>query len=215
MTMTAHRPHDSGSSTSCSREPTLLDRIGGPAGFVYSTVPVVVFVTADAFLPLTLTIGIAVATGLVLFGYRLLRGEKFSSALGSLLGVAVAAGIVAWTGSARDFFVIGIWASAAGFAATLGSVLARRPLSGLVWNAINGGRHAWRADRVVLRAHDVATLAAALVFGSRFAIQQWLYIAEATGGLGVARVVMGTPLTILAALVVVRAFRRSTKRLVR
>lgn len=196
-------------------EPTLLDQMGGTAGFVYSTVPVVVFVTANAFLSLTLTIGIAVATGLALFGYRLLHGERFSTALGSLIGVAVAAGIVAWTGSARDFFVIGIWASAAGFAVTLGSVLARRPLSGVVWNAVHGGRHAWRADRVVLRAHDVATLGAALVFGSRFAVQQWLYVTEATGGLGVARVVMGTPLTVLAALVVVWAFRRSTKRLVR
>ena len=65
----------------------------------------------------------------------------------------------------------------------------------------------------MLRAHDVATLAAALVFGSRFAIQQWLYLADSTQGLGVARIAMGTPLTVLAALVVVWAFRRSTKHL--
>ncbi|MEJ8280878.1 DUF3159 domain-containing protein [Pseudonocardia spirodelae] len=193
--------------------PTLLDQMGGTVGFVYSTIPVLVFVTANAFLPLTLTIGLAVATGLALFGYRLLRRERFSSAVGSLLGVAVAAGVVAWTGSARDFFVIGIWASLAGFVVTAGSLVARRPITGVVWNAVHGGRHPWRDDRVVLRAHDLATLAAALVFGSRFAIQQWLYVAESTGGLGVARVVMGTPLTVLAALVIVWAFRRSTKRL--
>jgi hypothetical protein len=45
-------------------------------------------------------------------------------------------------------------------------------------------------------------------------VQQWLYLADSTGGLGVARVVMGTPLTVLGALVVVWAFRRSTKLLV-
>ena len=83
-----------------------------------------------------------------------------------------------------------------------------------MWNALHRGKHAWRADRAVLRAHDVATLAAALVFGSRFAIQQWLYLADSTAGLGVARIAMGTPLTVLAALVALWAFRRSAERLV-
>ncbi|SCF25642.1 DUF3159 domain-containing protein [Micromonospora mirobrigensis] len=188
--------------------------MGGVAGFVYSTVPVVVFVTANAFLPLPGAVGVAVATGLTLFVVRLLRGERPVAAVGSLLGVAAAAGIVAWTGSARDFFVIGIWASLAGFVVTFGSVLARRPLTGVIWNALHGGKHRWRSDRSVRLAHDVATLAAASVFGSRFAVQQWLYLTDSTGGLGVARVVMGTPLTVLAALVVVWSFRRSTRRLI-
>jgi hypothetical protein len=201
-------------SAAAEKKPTVLDQMGGPMGFVYSTVPVVVFVAANSFLSLPMTIGISIAVGLGLTGFRLLRRERFTSAVGSLLGVAVAAGLVAWTGSARDFFVIGIWASLAGFVVTLGSVLARRPVTGVVWNALHGGKHHWRADRAVLRAHDVATLAAALVLGSRFAIQQWLYLADSTGGLGVARIAMGTPLTVLAALVVVWAFRRSTKHLV-
>ncbi|MFF0466813.1 DUF3159 domain-containing protein [Micromonospora zamorensis] len=205
------RPDD----TAQPAAPTMLHQMGGVAGFVYSTVPVIVFVTADAFLPLAVAVGVAVATGLALLMVRLLRGERLISAVGSLLGVAVAAGIVAWTGSARDFFVIGIWASLAGFIVTFGSVLARRPLTGVIWNALHGGRHAWRSVRAVRVAHDVATLAAASVFGSRFAVQQWLYLTDSTGGLGLARVVMGTPLTVLAALVIVWAFRRSTGRLIR
>ncbi|RAO29967.1 hypothetical protein PSN13_05166 [Micromonospora saelicesensis] len=205
------RPDDAEQATSS----TILNQTGGIAGFAYSTVLVIVFVTANAFLPLPVAIGVAVATGLALFIFRLLRGERFVSAIGSLLGVAVAAGIVLWTGSARDFFVIGIWASLAGFVVTLASVLARRPLTGVVWNVVHGGTHAWRSDRSVRVAHDVATLAAASVFGSRFAIQQWLYLTDSTGGLGIARVVMGTPLTVLAALVSVWAFRRSTGRLIR
>ncbi|OSY38874.1 uncharacterized protein DUF3159 [Pseudonocardia autotrophica] len=195
-------------------EMTLLEHMGGPMGFVYSAIPVAVFVTANAFLSLSLTIGIAVGSGLALFGYRLLRGERFAQAVGSLLGVALASALVAVTGSARDFFAIGIWASLAGFVLTLGTVLARRPVTGVVWNLVHGGTHDWRADRPTLRAHDLATLAAALVLGSRFAIQQWLYVTESTAGLGIARVLMGTPLTIVAALVVVWAFRRSTKRLI-
>jgi hypothetical protein len=197
------------------RQPTLLDHMGGPMGFVYSTVPVLVFVTANAFLSLTATITVAIAVALALTGYRLLRGERFSSAVGGLLGVVVAAGIVALTGSAKDFFVIGIWAALLGFVVTLGSVLARRPLTGVVWNLVHGGTHAWRADRRALRAHDVATLAAAAVFGARFGVQQWLYDSDATGWLAFARIAMGTPLTVLAALVVVWAFRRSTRRLLK
>jgi hypothetical protein len=53
------------------------------------------------------------------------------------------------------------------------------------------------------------------VFGARFVVQQWLYLNDCTGGLAVARIAMGAPLTILAALVVVRAFRRSSTRLLR
>jgi Protein of unknown function (DUF3159) len=183
-------------------------------GFAYSTVPVVVFVTAHAFLSLPMTIGVAIASGLALFGFRLLRGERFATSAGSVLGVAVAAALVAVTGSARDFFAIGIWLSLAGFVVTLGSVLARRPLTGVVWALVHGGVHGWRADGSARRAHDLATLAAALVFCARFVVQQWLYVADTMTGLGVARVVMGTPLTVLAALVVVWAFRRSTNRLI-
>ena len=195
-------------------EPTLLDRLGGPAGFVWSTVPVVVFVTANAFLSLPTTVAVSVAVGLGLTAFRLLRGERFGSAVGSLIGVVVASGAVAWTGSAKDFFVLGIGAALAGFVVTTASVLVRHPVTGVVWNALHGGKHAWRADRAVLRVHDLATLAAALVFGARFAVWQWLYLADSTGALGVARIAMGVPLTALAALVVVWAFRRSTTRLV-
>lgn len=195
-------------------KPTLLDQAGGPMGFVYSTIPVAVFVAANAFLPLAMTIGVSLAAGLGLTGFRLLRGERFSAAVGSLAGVAVAAGVVAWTGSARDFFVIGIWAALAGFVVTFGSVLIRRPLTGLVWNAMHGGAHAWRDDRASMRAHDVATLFAAAVFGARFVVKEWLYLADSTTWLAVAKIAMGTPLTVLAALVVVWAFRRTTKRFI-
>jgi Protein of unknown function (DUF3159) len=129
------------------------------------------------------------------------------------MGLAAAVGVVAWTGSAKDFFVIGIWAALAGFVVALGSVLARRPLSGVVWNLVHGGTHDWRADRSVRRGHDIATLCAAAVFGARFVVKEWLYLADSTTWLAVAKLALGTPLTILAGLVVVRAFRRTSTRL--
>jgi hypothetical protein len=217
MTMTDKEHNLAGANPVASTTapaPTVLDRMGGPKGFVYSTIPVVAFVAANAFLSLPATITVAIAVAIALTGYRLLHGEPFSAAISGLLGVAAAVGIVALTGSAKNFFVIGIWVALAGFVATFGSVLARRPLTGVVWNLLHGGTHDWRTDRMVLRAHDVATLAAAAVLGARFAVQQWLYDSDATSGLAIAKIAMGTPLTVLGALVVVWAFRRSTKRLV-
>jgi len=193
--------------------PTVLDQMGGPKGFVYSSVPVVVFVAANTFLSLPVTIGVSVAVGLALTVLRLVRGERAVSAVGGLVGLATAVGVVAWTGSAKDFFVIGIWAALAGFVVALGSVLARRPLTGVVWNLVHGGTHDWRADRTVRRRHDIATLCAAAVFGARFVVKEWLYLADSTTWLAVAKLALGTPLTILAGLVVVWAFRRTSTRL--
>lgn len=193
--------------------PPLLESLGGTPGFVYSTVPVVVFVIALAVLSTKAAVIAAVVTGAVLTAARLVRGERLLAASGSLTGILVAAGIVALTGSAKNFFLLGIWVAFAGFLATFGSVLCRRPLTGVAWNLLHGGAYAWREDRQVLRAHDIATLAAALVLGARFVVKQWLYVRDATGWLAFAKIAMGTPLTVVAALVVAWAFRKASKRL--
>jgi hypothetical protein len=198
-----------------TKEQMVLDRMGGRMGFVYSAIPVVIFVTANMLLPLAATITVAVAVGVGLTVFRLIRGERHTSAVGSLIGVAIAASVVALTGSAKNYFVLGIWACFAGFVLTTGSVLIRWPLTGIIWNFLHGGKYTWRADRTVRRAHTIATLAAAAVLGSRFVVQQWLYVADSTSALGVARIAMGTPLSALVALVVLWAFRHSTKQLIK
>ncbi|GAA4724853.1 Protein of unknown function (DUF3159) [Promicromonospora umidemergens] len=202
-------PSDAGPA----RADAMVARMGGRKGFVYSAVPVVVFVTANLFLSLAMTITVALLAGAVLMVFRLLRGERWTSAVGSLVGVVIAAGIVALTGSAKNYFALGIGAYLAGFVITLGSVLVRRPATGVIWNFVHGRKYRWWTDRRVLRAHAVATLAAACVLGARFAVQLSLYIADNTSALGVARIAMGTPLSALVVLVIVWAFRRSSKQL--
>lgn len=189
----------------------MLDGLGGPVGMLFTTLPVVVFVTATAFLPLTASIGIALAVALALTGFRVLRGEKLTSALGGVLAIAVAGGVSAWTGSAKDFFLIGIWASLAGAVVVLATMLAGRPLTGVIWNALHGGKNPWRQNRSALRAHYLASLAVLLVFAGRFVVKEWLYLADSTGWLAFAKIAMGTPLTALAALVVLWSFRHTTK----
>ncbi|TQM43791.1 DUF3159 domain-containing protein [Pseudonocardia cypriaca] len=198
-----------------TREQVVLDRMGGRRGFIYSTIPIVVFVTANLFLPLVATLGIAVSVGGALTAIRIIRGERWTSAAAGLVGVAVAATIVGLTGSAKNYFLLGIWAYFAGFVIAVVSVLIRWPVSGIIWNFLHAGKYRWRSDRSVMRAHSLATLAAAAVLGSRFVIQQWLYLADSTSGLGIARIAMGTPLSALVAVVGFWAFRHSSKQLIK
>ena len=192
----------------------VLDGMGGPSGMVYSALPVVGFAAAVPFTTLATAIGIAIAAAVALGALRMWRGEKLMSAMGGVFGVAAAGGVSAATGSANDFFLIGIWASLVGAVVTLASLVVRRPLTGMIWNAVHGGTHDWRADRPSRRAHDLATGAVAAVFAGRYIVREWLYRADSTTGLAIADTVTGFPLTILAAVVVVWAFRRATRRLV-
>ncbi|MEE2040882.1 DUF3159 domain-containing protein, partial [Nocardiopsis sp. CT-R113] len=213
MTVTVdHRTHDDAAQAEepVSTKQAVLDQLGGTSGMVYTTLPVVVFAAVVPFVSLAAAIGAAIAIAAVLAVFRMWRGEKLMAALGGVFGVAVAGGVSAMTGSANDFFLIGIWASFAGAVLTLVSLVVRRPLTGVIWNAVHGGTHPWRQDRPTLRIHDLATLAVMALFAGRFVVRQWLYLADSTTGLAIADTVTGIPLTALAAVVVIWAFRRST-----
>ncbi|PSK95433.1 uncharacterized protein DUF3159 [Murinocardiopsis flavida] len=194
---------------------TVLDQVGGPMGMVYSTIPVVLFAAAVPFASLPVAIGGSIAVALALAVFRMWRGEKFMAAMGGVFGVAAAGGVSAVTGEAADFFLIGIVAAGLAFVGSLISQIARRPVTGMIWNAVHGGKYAWREDRPTLLAHDIATTAVTLMFAARYGVQQWLYLADSTTGLAIADTVTGFPLTAVAALPVIWAFRRSTKRLIK
>ncbi|MFD4785805.1 DUF3159 domain-containing protein [Streptomyces sp. NPDC058459] len=193
--------------------PSPLEQWGGTSGMIYMTLPVIAFVVGNAVAGLYGAIIAAMVVALGVAVVRLARKESVAPALNGLFGVAVAAGISLWTGSAKNYFLLGIWLSLAGAVVLTASVLVRRPLAGLLWNAVTGKGSAWREDRVCRRYYDIATLTLAAVFAARFVVQQWLYDSDETGWLGFAKIVMGYPLLGLALLVVAWAARRSTKRL--
>lgn len=194
-------------------EPTLMDHMGGVSGLVYSALPTMIFVVVNAAAGLTVAVGVAVGAGAGITLLRLIRKEPVQQAISGLLGVALAAGIAYQTGEAKDYFLLGIWMSLIGAVGFLISILARRPVVGVVWNALNGAGQQWRKDKVTLRAYDIATFAFVVLFAARFVVQQWLYDADSTGWLAFARIAMGYPLLALAILISVWAVRRSNKRL--
>lgn len=91
------------------------------------------------------------------------------------------------------------------------SIVVRWPLIGVVLNLLNGHDQSWQKNKTSRYWYDLATFAWALVFAARFAIQQWLYLKDAATALGVTRIVMGWPLTIVAVVITVWAVKKTTR----
>jgi Protein of unknown function (DUF3159) len=193
--------------SSTERQPTLLEQMGGISGLVYSTIPVLVFILVNSLFGLTAAIWGAVGIAVAITVLRLVRKEPLQPAISGFFGVAIAAFIAYRTGSAKGFFLFGIWASLVYGSLFLVSVLVRWPLVGVIWSFLNGHGMVWRADRKAIRAYSIATLTWVAVFGARFIVQRWLYDEDQTGWLAFARIAMGYPLTAVALLVTVWAVR--------
>ena len=167
-------------------------------GMLDSGLPVVVFVLVNAITSLGWAIGAALATGLIIAGVRLVRHKPVTQAVAGLFGVGIAAFIAYRTGSAKGYFLFGIWSFVAYGSALLISILVRWPLIGVLWEGVNGRGSTWRSDRKLLRRYDYATAVWVLVFAARFAVQNRLYAANRVGWLATARLLMGYPLYLLA-----------------
>jgi hypothetical protein len=179
----------------------LLDQIGGAAGVIYSSLPIVVFVPASSLFGLRVAVMAALGTAAAVLAWRLIRRESTQPAVSGFFGVAVCALIAYLMGDSKGYFLLGIWTSLVWAVVFAGSILIRRPVVGYIWSWASGQGLAWRELRAAIYAYDAATLTWVLVFGSRFVVQRLLYNADQTGWLGVARIAMGWPLTALAALV--------------
>lgn len=179
----------------------LLDQIGGVAGVIYSSLPIVVFVPASSAFGLRVAVLAALGVAAAVLGWRLIRRESTQPAVSGFFGVAVCALIAYLMGDSKGYFLLGIWTSLVWAVVFAGTVLIRRPAVGYIWSWASGQGLTWREVRAAVYAYDIATLTWVLVFGSRFVVQRLLYNADETGWLGVARIAMGWPLTAVAALV--------------
>lgn len=192
-------------------EQTLLQQMGGVSGLAYSAVPIVVFVVANSMVGMVPAIWIAIASSLLLALVRIIRKEPLQPAVSGVIGVAVCSFIAYRTGDAKGFFLLGIWTSLLYGGVFFVSLVARWPLVGVVWSVLNGHGFRWRHQRRAMVGYDLATLAWTVVFVAKFVVQQWLYAADETGWLAVARIAMSYPLTALALLITVWAVRRAGK----
>jgi hypothetical protein len=193
------------------RPPTLLEQLGGISGLVSSVIPVLVFVVVNPLTGLQAAIWGAFGAAVAIGSWRVARSEPLQPAVSGVFGVAIAAAIAYWTGEARGFFLYGIWYSLVAGVAFVISILVRWPLVGVIWSGLNSSGFGWRRYRRARLLYDCATAVWAAFFFARFGVQQWLYSEQETGWLGVARLLMGLPLTAVALLVTIWAVRRANR----
>ena len=91
-------------------------------------------------------IGAALAAGVVIAILRLVRHRPVTQAIAGLFGVGIAAFIAYRTGSAKGYFLLGIWSYVVYGGALLVSILVRWPLVGVLWESLNGRGTTWRAE---------------------------------------------------------------------
>jgi hypothetical protein len=191
----------------------ILEQMGGLAGLIYSTLPVVVFVPLSSLFGLMPAIYGALGVATLILVWRLVRRETLQPAFSGFMGVGISALIAYMVGESRGYFLLGIWSSLVYAGVFALSILIRRPLVGYVWGWVGGHDRGWRRVRRAVIAFDIATFTWVLVFGARFVVQHNLYDADKTGWLGVARIAMGWPLTAVAALVTYLAIRAAQRAL--
>jgi hypothetical protein len=185
--------------------------MGGVSGLIYSSLPVLVFVSVSSLAGLIPAIIAALSMAALIMVWRLVRRESAQPAVSGFIGVGVCALIAYVMGESKGYFLLGIWSSLVWASVFALSVLIRRPVVGYIWGWVTGHDRGWRQVRRAVVAFDIATITWVLVFGSRFVVQQHLYEADQTGWLGMARIAMGWPLTALAALATYLAIRAAQR----
>lgn len=198
----------------------LVEALGGKRGLFDSGLPVVVFVFVHSLVAAFADQGIALRAGLaaaLLAGasvvvVRLARRETLQQALSGFFALAIAVWLANRTGDARDFYLPHILYQIGYCVLFVGSVLLGRPLVGYIYAAVDGLDRSWRDDRRLRRVFAVATLGWGAVFASRALVQGGLYLADRTGWLAAARLLMGWPMTILAVAATVAWVRRGRAR---
>ncbi len=192
----------------------LVRAIGGWRGLFDSGVPAAVFVivylasgSVGGQNDLGLALWLAIAAGVVVAVWRLVRRESLQQVLAGFVGLGVSAFVASRTGRAEDFFLPGILINLAYGTAFLVSILVRWPLLGVVIGFITGEGLKWRQDRKLRRVYAAASWIWVGVFGLRLLIQVPLYLAGAVGPLGVTRIILGWPLFLGAAYVTYRVLK--------
>ena len=189
--------------------PQLSELIGGVRGVVDGGLPGVLFVGVYSLAGLRAALATAVATALVLLGERLARRRSTRQALSGFAGIALAVLVARATHSARGYFLPGMVMTGGYGLACLLSLAVRRPLLGVIAGAFDSRFVEWREPGRVRRAAVRSTVLWAAVFGLRVAVQTAFYLADLPTGLAAAKLVLGWPLTALAAWYTVAAFRRA------
>lgn len=177
----------------------LLDAMGGARGLVESLLPGILFLvlfTTTRSVWLAVLVPLVVSIGFV--AWRVLQRGQPVLAFAGLIGVGISAAIALITGQGEDNFLWGFTVNTVVVLVLLGSMLARRPLVGIVAGALTGTPYAWRTERAKRAVAWRASLLWLVVIAARLAVQVPLYLAGAVEALAATKLIMGVPLYLAA-----------------
>ena len=172
-------------------------------GVGVAAAPGIVFVVVNAYFGLTAGTVAAGVTALIGLVVRLVRRDSVRSALIGILIVAACAIVAVLTGEARGFFLLPAMVPFAVMVICLVTILARRPLTGLLLNTVTGGPADWYRSSALRRVHLTATWAAIGINMVNATVQVVFYARNDTAVLAVAHVATGPIFATLVAVTVV------------
>jgi hypothetical protein len=203
----AQRPADDAPPQTVQHE-SLADLLGGRRAAIEASVPPAAFLvgwiaggTLPGSMALWLGCGAAIAASVAIAVVGLAQGRRPRAVVVGLLAVVVAALIAAYTGEARDFFLIRLLTNGASALAWAASIVVRWPLLGLIVGAGVGTRTRWRRDPVLLRAYRRASWIWVLQYVVRLAVFVPLWVLDLPAALAFFQAALTYPL-VAACLVV-------------
>ena len=153
-----------------------VDAIGGGRGLLESALPATVFVLVRLVTErLGVAIAVALATGVVLLGLRLRRGESVQQVGSGLFGLVLAVLVARVTGRGEGFFLPGILTTAGTGVLFVASLLARRPAVGIALAAYDPRYAGWAEHPRLRRACVIATAVWAVTFFVRAGVAYAVY----------------------------------------
>jgi len=184
------------------QEAILLERaIGGWRGIIDSGLPTAVFVVAYIVTSQDLRTSLiaAIAAGVVIVIWRLIRREPLGQVLAGFVGLAISAWWASRNDNASDIYIPGMLTNLGYGTAFLVSILVRWPLLGVAMGFLTGEGTSWRQDPVLRRTYAAASWIWVGLFFSRLIVQTPMYLAGWVEVQGVTKIVMGYPLFLGAA----------------
>lgn len=173
--------------------------LGGWRGLLDSGLPAAIFLIL--YLPsrnLELALYAALAIGVAIFIWRLIRRESLSQVIAGFVGLGISVIITYRTNNAANFFLTGLVTNAIYGAVFAGSIFIKKPLMGYLIGALSGDTKAWLNTPALRRISINLTWFWVGLFSIRLLVQIPLYFNQAVGWLGTARLIMGWPLYLLA-----------------
>jgi hypothetical protein len=179
--------------------------LGGWRGLLDSGLPAAVFLILYLpFMNLNLALYSALAVGIAIFFWRLIRRETLAQVIAGFVGLGISIYITYRTNNAANFFLTGLITNAVYGLVFAGSIVIKRPLLAYIIGALSGDTKAWLTNPRLRRVSINLTWFWVGLFSVRLLVQIPLYFNQSVGWLGTTRLFMGWPLYLLAVYITYR-----------